>query len=64
MSVPHFAYYSSVDGHLGCFHILSIVSDAAMCVFIHLFETQISVHLGLYTRIEFLYPMVILFLII
>ena len=29
MQIPHFVY-SSADGHLGCFHLLAIVNNAAM----------------------------------
>ena len=28
--LPHFVYHSSVDGYLGCFHILATGSNAAM----------------------------------
>ena len=30
-----FFIYSSVDGHLGCFHVLAIVNSAAMNNWIH-----------------------------
>ena len=31
----NFFIYSSVDGHLGCFHVLAIVNSAAMNSGIH-----------------------------
>ena len=30
MYLPHFVYHSSVDGYLGCVHLLAIGNNAAM----------------------------------
>ena len=33
----NFFIHSSVDGHLGCFHVLDIVKSAAMNIVVHVF---------------------------
>ena len=45
--------YSSIDGHLGCFHLWVIVNNAAVSKQ-YLFETLFSILLSIYLGAEFL----------
>ena len=61
----HIFIHSSVDGPLGCFHILAIVNDAAVNVGVHV-SFRISVFdffPDIYPGVEFLGHMVVLFLV-
>lgn len=49
MNIPHWFIYSSVYGHLGCFHLLAVVNDAAMSL-----GVQIAVQVPAVTSLGFI----------
>ena len=63
MCVPRFCICSSTDGHLGCFHVLAIVNNTAMLIWVHKYQFGIlfSIILGIYPDVELLTHMVIYF---
>ena len=57
-----FFIHSSVDGHLGYFHILTIGNSAAMTVGMHVsFQISVLVFSDMYPEVEFLDHMIVLF---
>ena len=60
----NFFILSSVDGHLGCFHVLAIVNSAAMSNGIHVsFSSLVSLGFLLCLEVGLLGHMVALFLV-
>ena len=62
MYVPQLLYHSSVDGHLGCFHVLAIVNNAPVNSGIHV-SFSILVSSRYMPRVGLLGHMVVLFLV-
>lgn len=56
-----FFIHSSVNSHLGCLHILVMVSNAAMDMGVQISEIPISILLGIYPEEGLLDYMVVLF---
>ena len=52
--ICHNFFISSIDGHIGCFHILAIVNNAGMNIEVHLsFWISVFVFFG-YSKMELL----------
>ena len=64
--IPHLPYLFICDGHLGCFHTLAIVNNAAVNTGLHV-SFQISdlvwFFLGVYPEEELLSHIIVLFLV-
>lgn len=53
--IPHFIIHSSVDRHLGCFHFLAFINNAAMNIRVQVFiSTHAFITLGIYLEEELL----------
>ena len=58
----HIFIHSSVDGHLGCFHVLATVTSAAMNIRVHVSLSDYQFSLDVGPRVGLLKHMVAVFL--
>ena len=56
----HFFVHLSVEGHLGCFHILGIVNNSAMNIWMHISFWFSVVGFFEYPEVELLSPFYLL----
>ena len=63
MDIPHFLIHSSVNEHLNCFHLLAIISNAALNISVQIFEYLLLILVGMYVEGELMAHKVILCLI-
>ena len=61
--MPHFLIHSSVDGQLGCLHVLAIVNSAAVNIRVHV-SFQLWFSEGIYPAVQLLGHMVGFFFLV